>query len=134
MEPRIPRGLTREEMDVLTDCLARNDLSAEEMLAEAENHLARAREAYQSNIMINVRLAEAIVEVFRTIVSEWEALPEGTEKWCLGMICYFSMGEDEIDDFESPIGFEDDAEVVNACLKMIGRDDLCITPETYDET
>ena len=133
MDPLQPRGLTQQEMTVLNDCLAKNDLSPQEMLQEAEEHVAKAKIAYKTNIMVNVKLAEAIVEVFRTIVAEWEAIPDSAQKWCLGMICYFSLGDDENDDFESPIGFEDDCEVVNACLKMIDREELCINPEDYDD-
>ena len=33
----------------------------------------------------------------------------------------------------SPIGFEDDNEVLNACLRLAGRDDLCLKPEDYDD-
>ncbi len=133
MDPIQPRGLTQQEMTVLTDCLAKNDLSPEEMLKEAELHLVKAKEAHKTNVMVNFKLAEGIVKVFRKIVAEWEAIPDSAQKWCLGMICYFSLGEDEIDDFDSPIGFEDDAEVVNACLKMIEREELCINPEDFDD-
>lgn len=133
MDQHRPRGLTQEEMNLLSDCLQKNDLTPEELLEEAENHLERAIEASKTNVMVNVMLAEAIVDVFRIIVSEWEAVPEHCQKWCMGMICYFSLGEDEIDDFESPIGFEDDTEVVNAVLRMIDREDLCLVPEDFDE-
>ncbi|MCP4752416.1 MAG: hypothetical protein GY866_16100 [Proteobacteria bacterium] len=133
MDTIAPEGLSSKEMEVLVDCLDKNDLSPEKMLHEAELHLENAREAARTNGMVNVRLAEAIVQVFRRIVADWETIPDNAKKWCLGMVCYFSLGEDEIDDFESPIGFEDDAEVVNACLKIAGREELSINIEDYGE-
>ena len=133
MENAKPRGLTDQEMKLLTDCLAKNDLPPKKMLQEAEKHLTLAREAHKEHPLINIKLAEAIVKVFRKVIAEWEAIPESAQKWCLGMICYFSLGEDEIDDFDSPIGFEDDAEVVNSCLRMIDREEWCINPADYDE-
>jgi hypothetical protein len=45
------------------------------------------------------------------------------------MILYFSSANKEEDDHKSPIGFDDDAEVINACLRVAGRNDLCINPE-----
>ena len=46
------------------------------------------------------------------------------------IVGWLEMGfEKDEDDHESPIGFDDDAEVINACLRMAGRDDLCVDPE-----
>lgn len=45
---------------------------------------------------------------------------------------YFATRNDNEPDFQSPLGFEDDAEILNACLKFIDRDDLCLNVEDYD--
>jgi hypothetical protein len=37
---------------------------------------------------------------------------------------YFVMRDDGEDDLHSPIGFDDDARVVNAVLDALGRSDL----------
>ena len=40
--------------------------------------------------------------------------------WLGGAVLYFTTSHDVEPDFISPIGFEDDAEVVNACFE-VGR-------------
>ncbi len=44
----------------------------------------------------------------------------------------FADSRDNEHDFSSAIGFEDDAEVLNACLKHAGRTSMCITIEDFD--
>ena len=59
-------------------------------------------------------------------------LADASQFWLRAAIYYFAHDDDE-PDFSSPIGFEDDAEVLNACLRLAGRDDLCLKPEDYDD-
>lgn len=40
---------------------------------------------------------------------------------------------DDEPDFTSPIGFEDDTEVLNACLRLAQLGALCLHPEDYDD-
>ena len=42
------------------------------------------------------------------------------------------MSEDDESDHLSPIGFEDDAEVLNACLRFANLPELCLKTEDYD--
>jgi uncharacterized membrane protein YkvA (DUF1232 family) len=83
--------------------------------------------------MVNVRLAEAICGVIRTVVADWDSLPTPSHSWLRAAIQYFGNCDDDQPDFTSPIGFEDDTEVLNACLHLAGRDDLCLKPEDYDD-
>jgi hypothetical protein len=74
-------------------------------------------------------LAEALLGSIETVAKEWHAIPPFAQGWCKGMILYFVSSNEEEDDHKSPIGFDDDADVINACLRVAGRDDLCIDPE-----
>ena len=35
--------------------------------------------------------------------------------------------------FAHPVGFEDDTEVLNGCLRLAGPDELCLAPEDYGD-
>ena len=83
--------------------------------------------------MVNVALAEGLLAVIRRLIADWAGIPFHAEQWCKGMIRYFTLCDDDEDDFSSPIGFDDDAEVMNACLRLAGRGDLCIKPEDFDD-
>ena len=100
-----------------------------ELLAAAREHVEGLRQAYQQNPLIDLRVAEAIEGAIVCLVAQWESVPEFACPWCKGMILYFASTEGEEDDLTSPIGLDDDAEVLNACLRLAGRNDLCVDPE-----
>lgn len=83
--------------------------------------------------MINVRLASAIVSVLELVVSDWDSMQGNARWWMRGAMHYFATSDDDEPDFQSPIGFEDDAEILNACLTFAGRNDLCLNVEDYDD-
>jgi len=102
-----------------------------QLLDQAKNHLKRIRMLHSKNLYINVRLAEAIVGTFQDIFNDWENIPPHARSWCRGMVQYFCVSDDDEHDFFSPTGLKDDAEIMNACLKLAGREDLCINPENF---
>jgi hypothetical protein len=54
-------------------------------------------------------------------------IPNGTKRM------YYANADDAEADLTSPIGFEDDVEVLNACLRFARLDELCLNPEDYDD-
>jgi uncharacterized membrane protein YkvA (DUF1232 family) len=129
-----PTGLTRRLSRRLAEYANTADgQSPADLLHQAEKHLEAVRAAHHRNAMINVRLAEAICGVIRTVVADWDSLPAPSQSWLGAAIYYFANRDNDQPDFSSPIGFEDDAEVLNACLRLAGRDDLCLRTEDYDD-
>jgi uncharacterized membrane protein YkvA (DUF1232 family) len=129
-----PQGLGRSQLARLTDLSDRAaKMTRAELLQCTQQHLARTRTAFERNRMVNVRLAEAIGQTIEKVTDRWDALPTNARNWFVGAIVYFSSCDDEEPDFDSPIGFEDDAEVLNACLRFAKMDDLCLNVEDYDD-
>lgn len=129
-----PEGLTQKEFDLLNQCV--NDSSNQspsKLFDQTQNHLEKIRNAHSRNAYVNLRLAEAICNTFHTVINEWDHLPQKSYPWLCGMMKYFVLSSDLEDDFNSPIGFDDDVEIMNACLRFAGREDLCINPEDYDD-
>ena len=132
MSDLFPEGLTQKEIDTLTKCSKEvANFQPEQLLDQAKNHLKRIRMLHSKNLYINVRLAEAIVGTFQDIFNDWENIPPHARSWCRGMVQYFCVSDDDEHDFFSPTGLKDDAEIMNACLKLAGREDLCINPENF---
>ena len=52
----------------------------------------------------------------RAAGAHWDRLPQHARPWLKGAMAYFAAADDDVPDFGSPIGFEDDCEVLNACL------------------
>lgn len=129
-----PRGLSRPQRVALTECGERaRDLSLGELLERAEAHLERARAAHRATPLVNLRMAEAIAGALRRLVAEWDDVAPPARWWVRAAFLYFASDEDAEPDFTSPIGFEDDLEVLNSCLRMARRDDLLLVAEDYDD-
>jgi len=130
MTTLFPVGLSEETFQMLLSCVEEVEhLSPQELLKRTEKHLNNAHIAYKKNPLVNIELADAIVECFRDVVQSWDSIPDHARQYCKGMMHYFVISDDELKDFSSPIGFDDDAEVMNACLRVAGLDKLCVNPE-----
>ncbi len=129
-----PSGLIRSQLEQLSEFARRaSSVTVEQLLSDAQEHLEQTRIAHVSNRMINERLATAIVGVMERVSGDWNSLPATARIWLAGAFLYFSDCNDDEPDFDSPIGFEDDAEVLNACLKFAQLDALCLNVEDYDD-
>lgn len=129
-----PVGLSRELYAMLSqhqsDC---NRAKLAAALVQVEKKLLVVRQAQKENAYINVALADAIAGRIRSMAERWQSIPSHARPWCYGVIRYFIHDQDSEPDFSSPIGFEDDAEVLNACVRLAGMDDLILNPEDYDD-
>jgi len=127
-------GLSRDQCDRLSKLAEQaSPISMDELIQQVRDHLEDTRTAYSSNRMVNVRLAAAIVETIETVMSRWDSLTAEHRNWLTCAFLYFSSTDDDEPDFESPIGFEDDTEVLNACLQFAELNDLCLNVEDYDD-
>jgi hypothetical protein len=128
-----PDGLTKRQLRHLADCTASAaGSSAQELRQSALDHLSSTVNAHRQNALINVRLARAICDRFETIADRWEQLTPTARAWLAGAVHYFVMSQDDESDHSSPIGFEDDAEVLNACVRLAGLPELCLKIQDYD--
>ena len=128
-----PEGLTRDQFRVLSECVQRTEgASIDAIWAQALRKLDHVRAAHTRNKFVNLPVAEAICGVIGTVCERWDAIPEHAVPWCRGMIGYFARGDDEEPDLASPVGFDDDAEVLNACLRLAGLEEHRVNPEDYD--
>ena len=134
MTDLFPEGLTEKEFTLLTQCSNEvTEVSLIELLNLAEDHLEKVRQAHLNNIFINLNLAKEIFNTFQVVTNQWDDIPDHSRPWLRGMIRYFSLSTDLESDFTSPIGFDDDVEIMNACLRLAGREDLCLDPEDFDD-
>ena len=128
-----PEGLDSQAREIL-ERLSRN-VDCENpghYLEAARQHLQHAMKEASRQPTVNVQLARAIVAVFETLISDWPSIPGTAKPWLIGAMRYFPDPNDVEPDFTSFLGFEDDVEVLNACLRLAEREDLCINPVDYD--
>jgi len=129
----MPTGISRKQFAALVEHASRSEaFEPTELRRRVQRHLDDSRIAHSRNRIVNLRLATAIAEVAESLLSEWESITKEQRNWFGGAILYFADSRDNEHDFSSAIGFEDDAEVLNACLKHAGRASMCIEIEDFD--
>ncbi|MDB4373022.1 hypothetical protein N9Z53_04510 [Mariniblastus sp.] len=130
----MPTGLSSPQFKLLTELAERaTSLDVKTLQQKVQAHLEATHRVHQRNRLVNVRLATAICETIESIFGTWNTISEGHQNWLRGAILYFADCDDDEPDFSSALGFEDDAELLNACLKHANLSDLCIAIEDYDE-
>lgn len=130
----LPTGLSNTTMILLVELVDQHvSESVDTLLGRAREHLAAVRLTAAENPFINLRLAEAICDRLHLVATHWDRIPSHARPWLKAAIVYFEADDDEISDSASPIGFEDDCEVLNACLELAGRVDLKLNPEDFDD-
>lgn len=124
--PDVP-GLPRAARECFPTLMAGELAPAAWMRADVDRHLAAVRDASKRLEFVDVALAERIAA---TLCALLEAIDHETSerdrRIVYAAVRYFVQLDDGDHDFESEIGLHDDAEVVNAVARHLGRVDLLI--------
>ena len=129
-----PTGLTRSQFDRLSAYAERaSGTPLADLRNGVEQHVEQTKLAHEQNRLVNLRLATAISVAIDQTCDRWDELPTHARNWLAGAFTYFANCNDDEPDFDSPIGFEDDTEVLNACLRFAKLDVLCLNVEDYDD-
>ena len=121
-------NLSAREFDALrcrSTSIGEDDVAR--LATELDAHLERVRGALRQNEFLNLPLAERIADVLRRLIGGYQDLSGNQARmWVVGATRVFLETHDVLDDLSSPIGFDDDARILNAVLRDIGREDLLI--------
>ena len=97
-----------------------------------ERHLAAVEELAGEDGGVDVDVARRIADALASVLADVPARPDAysSEARALlrGAVEYFILDKDDDTDSEPGIGFDDDARVLNAVLRAIGRPDLRVAP------
>ncbi|MCH2207879.1 MAG: hypothetical protein MK132_18655 [Lentisphaerales bacterium] len=89
-------------------------------------HANYALEKFKENLIIDFETAEKLATAFKGIEENWQQLSEEAKDYLKASMYYFAICEDDQPDFSSSTGFDDDIEVINACLTFAGLEELTI--------
>ena len=130
----MPAGLSRKQFAALTEHAERAaKMDLETLRRRVNSHLEETQRAHHRNRLVNVRLASAICDSISHAFDRWDELSGDARNWLGGAILYFADCNDDDPDFSSALGFEDDAELLNACLKHAGMTVQCLAVEDFDD-
>lgn len=124
-----PTGLNPRQLARLDEhAQSGHMLPPEHLLQAAYAHLEDVQGLQVGNPEIDASLAATICQIFDRIVAEWEAFSPVEQSWLRGAMRYFSIQDDDFPDL-GPGGFQDDLEVLNACLRFAGREEWIWPPQ-----
>lgn len=98
----------------------------QELVEVLEEYERKILDEYSRNEFLNVKLASNIIKVLKIILEEFSCFSKKQQQYIYVALQYFIEIEDGDDDFESFFGFEDDVEIINEMLCLIGRGNLNI--------
>lgn len=82
-------------------------------------HLAEVRAATHDNEFVDIEEAVRLHALLVDALGEWDSLSDEQRAVLANAVSYLVRTDDDEDDLGSPIGFEDDAEVVESALRRI---------------
>lgn len=91
----------------------------QELIGQLDAHLVRVREAARENEFVDDALAEQLHRRLRAALETWYELADDQRQTLSEAVAYLVHTDDDEDDLYSPIGFDDDAEVVDKALARI---------------
>ncbi len=116
-----PQGLSPRQLQRLEEHVRRGQLlSPERLLQAAYAHLEDVQGLHVRCREVDESLAETICHVLDRVVTEWDSFSPVQQSWLRGAMQYFAKSNDAQHDY-SRGGFDDDLEVLNACLHFAGR-------------
>jgi len=117
--------LDEDQAEIVAELLEEDPLSFGELRDEVSFYMHKVRGAADESEIVDIEMAEDISEAARALITYAAGL--GDEEAHLvvhAAVRYFVLEDDAEDDLESPIGFDDDAEVMNAVAIVLDRPDL----------
>ncbi len=122
LSPEVDRILREIAIPVKPD-------EVEILKTEIKHYLDRIVQAQRKNEFLNEPLARRIGEIGVLLLKSYHSYTKEQQALVTGAVRYFVLAKDKDNDLHSPLGFDDDAEVMNFVLKSIGREDLIIDIE-----
>ena len=84
-------------------------------------HLEHVRDAARENEFVDAAEAIRLHMLLADALESWDDLDAEQRSVLTEAVTYLVRTDDDEDDLRSPIGFEDDAEVVEAALRKLRR-------------
>ncbi|MCE3554506.1 hypothetical protein LWC33_23990 [Pseudonocardia sp. RS11V-5] len=96
------------------------DVHVDRLRARLQDHLAQVRAAAEDNEFVDLHLAEQLHSRLTAALDGWSTYDHEQRAALTGAVNYLVQTDDEENDLRSPIGFDDDAEIVMAALRRVG--------------
>lgn len=100
--------------------------SASDLRELVAAHRQRAEDIAENDPFVDVDRARRVADSCLALLDALPTLPDDARAWVRAACLYFADPDDEEDDFDSVVGFDDDAEVVNHVAARVGLSRLSV--------
>ncbi len=118
------KSIPREARGLWSKLLEEPMRSEAELLHEVEAYAKLIEKVGLEQEFFDQTTARQLTHVSLRLLETWDELDDEGRRLGQAAIRYFVLSEDGDDDFESPTGFDDDAAVMAAVLRHVGRESL----------
>jgi len=93
---------------------------------QLDEYSATISQALKQNEFLDKTISNNLYKTSKHLLETFKTYTPEQQPWIVGAIRYFIEDDDADGDLDGPTGFDDDAEVMNAVLKAIGKEDWTI--------
>lgn len=124
--PGLPRAARRSFPELMADTSEPSSW----IRGEVQRHLGEVRAAALTREFVDLALAERVAGGLCALLDGLDHdTPDTARNAVYAAARYFALHDDGNPDLDSVVGFHDDAEVLNAVARYLGRQDLVIELE-----
>ena len=127
MSQELKDNLSEKYLKTLLEIVEKsNKYEAEHLFDACAQHINYAVEKHKENSLIDVDTAEKLAISFKALKNHWSDISDQAQEYLKAAMYYFAISEDNEPDFESENGFDDDVQVLNACLIYAGLNEILV--------
>lgn len=102
-------------------CEVLSDEFTQDLKLQLDSYSSTISEAHAKNEFLDISLSDSLYKVSHKLLEVYEEYTESNQYLIIGAIRYFIEDEDADGDLDGPCGFDDDVEVMNYVLDVIGK-------------
>lgn len=126
--PETLPGVPEEARELFAVLVSERPLTRASLEREVLGYIQLVRGERRAGRGVDARLADALAEASLALLEHLddEGCSDEHRRLIQAAVRYFVLEEDADGDFSSPSGFDDDAAVMNAVARHLGREDLLV--------
>ena len=102
-------------------CTQHTPAQVDRLRVEVDTHLGHIREVQSRNEFLDVDLAELLARGLNRLLAQYEQYGDDQQRLIVGAARYFVHAEDAENDVHSILGLDDDVQVLNHVLDILGE-------------
>jgi uncharacterized membrane protein YkvA (DUF1232 family) len=105
-------------------CQSPSSISTSQLANQILDHLQKIQDALKTNEFLNFNVAQQAADLLGNLINHLDDYSAESQRLIIGAAQYFVLDDDHEPDTKSPLGFDDDIQVLNFVLETLGKPKL----------